>query len=48
MPVVAITAHAFVTDREEALKAGCNDFLTKPVTKNKLLSKIATIFNSVN
>ena len=44
MPVVAITAHAFVTDREEALNAGCNDFITKPVSRSTLIEKIVQYF----
>ncbi len=36
IPIVALTAHAYQRDRTEALKAGVNNFLTKPV-KNELL-----------
>ena len=36
VPVIALTAFAFETDKEKVLEAGCNDFLAKPVTLNEL------------
>ena len=35
-PIIAVTANAFDSDREEALKAGCNTFVTKPLKKSDL------------
>ena len=41
LPIVALTANAFDSDRQLALKAGCNDFLAKPVSSEKCLAMIA-------
>jgi len=41
LPVIIQTAHAFTIDRQEAFRAGCDDFIIKPITKNNLLKKIA-------
>ena len=37
LPVIAITAYAFSRDKKKALEAGCDDFLSKPVSKEELL-----------
>lgn len=40
IPVIALTAHAVVGDKERALEAGCDDYDTKPVEFSRLLDKI--------
>jgi len=40
IPVMALTAHAMVTDREKAMQAGCDDFATKPIEFDSLLAKM--------
>ena len=41
IPIIAMTANAFLEDREDCLKAGMNDHITKPVSANRLLEKVA-------
>ncbi len=40
IPVIALTAHAMVSDRENAMKAGCDEFHTKPINFTVLLEQI--------
>ena len=43
IPIIALTTHAMVGDREKAIESGCDDYDTKPVEFQRLLEKIETI-----
>ena len=40
IPIIATTAFAFETDREMALAAGCNEYMSKPLEAEKLKTMI--------
>jgi len=40
LPIIALTANAFDSDRQLAVQAGCSDFLAKPVSSDLCIKTI--------
>jgi len=40
IPVIGLSSHAMIGDREVALSAGCDDYDTKPIELERLLAKM--------
>jgi CheY-like chemotaxis protein len=43
IPIIALTAHALLTDRDRAREVGCDEYDTKPIELSRLLQKIETL-----
>lgn len=48
VPIIAITAFAMVGDKEEFLSSGCTHYISKPFTKNQLISLVKEALNIAN
>ena len=42
-PILAVTAHGMVGDRERCIEAGCTDYTTKPIRRDVLVSTVQNL-----
>ena len=36
LPIIALTAYAMADDKDTSIDAGCNDYISKPVKRNRI------------
>jgi len=46
IPIIALSAHALAGERKKALAAGCNEYDTKPIDFDRLVSTVRGILAS--
>jgi two-component system cell cycle response regulator DivK len=46
IPVIALTSHAMMGDKEKAVEAGFNGYITKPINVREFLKEISRIISS--
>ncbi len=48
LPIIAMTAHSIVGEKEKCIEAGMNDFISKPFNQRELLEKISKLAEHKN
>lgn len=43
IPIIIVSSHVFLSERESSLEAGCDEFETKPIDFERLLKKISNL-----
>lgn len=47
IPIIAVSAYAYETEKAKAIESGCNDFISKPVDKTTLLNSLKKYLDEV-
>ncbi len=47
-PIIAVTAHAMEGDREKCIDAGCNDYIAKPINRERLYEIVGKYIQGIN
>ena len=48
IPVIAVTAHALKEDRHKALKAGCDEYMSKPIDTRVIITMVEKFIGQSN
>jgi CheY-like chemotaxis protein len=46
IPIIALTAHALLSDRDKARDVGCDDYDTKPIEFGRLIEKLESLLTA--
>lgn len=47
IPIIAMTSFAMSGDRERLLKAGCNEYIEKPIDPQRVISQIKNVIGDI-